>query len=96
MGNHILLLEQLLSTSAVVTPEVKERALKLAIKWGMDLKTNNAESLKVLGFLHLVAAYKLAPNFDKNEILNLIETCSLLDKAPELCHTLGYSGEGSS
>ncbi|GFP82915.1 inactive frigida-like protein 2 [Phtheirospermum japonicum] len=86
----VVLLDQLIKMSPSIQPCVKEAAIKVAGEW--KLKMGSGEnSLEVLGFLHLLAAYNLSSCFDKDELLSLLKTVAEHKQAPELCRILGLS-----
>ncbi|GMP40577.1 hypothetical protein CsSME_00010963 [Camellia sinensis var. sinensis] len=87
----ILLLEQLMKISPQIQPHVKEEALKLAREWKVKMIAVPSNSLEVLGFLHLLASYKLAFGFDTDELLKLFEVVAEHKQAPELCWVLGLA-----
>lgn len=87
----ILLLEQLMKISPQIQPHVKEEALKLAREWKVKMIAVASNSLEVLGFLHLLASYKLAFGFDTDELLKLFEVVAEHKQAPELCWVLGLA-----
>ncbi|KAK3023668.1 hypothetical protein RJ639_043549 [Escallonia herrerae] len=84
----ILLLEQLMRMSPEIQPRVKEEALKLAVEWKAKMRVKAENSLEVLGFLHLLAAYGLASAFDSDELPSLFETVAEHSQSLELCQLL--------
>ncbi|XP_059652605.1 FRIGIDA-like protein 1 [Cornus florida] len=87
----ILLLEQLMTISPLIRPQVKEAALKLAHEWKVKMGTAVKNSLEVLGFLQLLASYKLTSQFDADELWNLFEIVAEHKAAPKLCQVLGFA-----
>ena len=85
----ILLLEQLMKTSPVVEPQVREEAMKLAFEWKAKMKVADENCLEVLGFLQLLASYGLGSGFNEDELRGLLATIDQHRQAPELCRTLG-------
>ncbi|KAG8389204.1 hypothetical protein BUALT_Bualt02G0204600 [Buddleja alternifolia] len=85
----ILLLRQLIKISEKIRPCVREEAIKVASEWKSKMRTNCENSLEVLGFLHLLAAYNLASSFDKDEVLSFLKIVAEHRGTPELCHVLG-------
>ncbi|KAL4634037.1 hypothetical protein ACB092_04G168300, partial [Castanea dentata] len=85
----ILLLQQLMKTSKVVKPQVREAAMKLAVEWKAKMKVDNDNGLEVLGFLQLLATYGLGSGFNEDELQRLFLTIDQHRLAPELCRTLG-------
>ncbi|KAK3023628.1 hypothetical protein RJ639_043896 [Escallonia herrerae] len=84
----ILLLEQLMRMSPEIQPRVKEEALKLAEEWKAKMRVRAENSLEVLGFLHLLAAYGLTSAFDSDELSSLFETVAEHSQSLELCRLL--------
>ncbi|WCJ43244.1 Frigida-like protein [Euphorbia peplus] len=85
----ILLLEQLLKVSVVISPPVKQEAMKLAFVWITKMKADAEHSLEVLGFLQLLASYGLASAFDVDELFTYFEIVAQHSQALELFHGLG-------
>ncbi|CAN1761151.1 FRIGIDA-like protein 5 [Linum perenne] len=83
---QVLLLQQLISGSSVVSPRVKEEAKELAVTWRASL---GQAALDSLAFLLFLAAYKLAPRFEEDDVLKLAENITHYTKAPELWSALG-------
>ncbi|KAL5566208.1 hypothetical protein UlMin_029372 [Ulmus minor] len=69
----ILLLEQLMKASPQIDPQVREEAMTLAGDWKGKMTAATANYLEVLGFLQLVASYRLASAFDVDELHNLLD-----------------------
>ncbi|KAL5768375.1 hypothetical protein ACOSP7_014929 [Xanthoceras sorbifolium] len=89
----ILLLEHLLSLSPQITPQVRDEAMKLAGEWKAKMKATGDNSLEVLGFLHLLAAFGLASDFDGNELHKLLDTVVPHQQGPGLLQGLGITNE---
>ncbi|KAL3750271.1 hypothetical protein ACJRO7_011292 [Eucalyptus globulus] len=85
----ILLLEQLMKISPIITPRVKSEATKLSFSWITKMRADAENSLEVLGFLQLLASYGLASSFDTDEILHYVEKIAHFRNMPELCLALG-------
>ncbi|KAB1202347.1 FRIGIDA-like protein 5 [Morella rubra] len=68
----IFLLEQLMKASPVVKPQVREEAMKLAVEWKAKMTVDSDNYLEVLGFLQLLAAYRLGSDFDGGELGRLL------------------------
>ncbi|KAF8038944.1 hypothetical protein BT93_B1487 [Corymbia citriodora subsp. variegata] len=69
----ILLLEQLMKISPIITPQVKNEAMKLSFSWMTKMRADAENSMEVLGFLQLLATYGLPSSFDTDEILHYVE-----------------------
>lgn len=87
----IVLLEQLMKISPLIKPHVTEDALKLAEEWKAKMRVVPANYLEVLGFLQLLASYKLASGFDADELLKLFAVVVEHNQAPDLCRVLGFT-----
>ena len=86
-----LLLKQLKQISPSIDPKVREDALKLAVDWKLDMKSDANDYLDVVGFLQLIASYGLTTSFSEEEILKLFEKIVLHEQASELCLMFGYN-----
>ncbi|KAL6963311.1 hypothetical protein U1Q18_048460 [Sarracenia purpurea var. burkii] len=87
----ILLLDHLMKISPQIQPCVKEEALKLAGEWKAKMRVVPDNFLEVLGFMQLLASYKLASNFDTDELLEIFAVVAEHKQAPELCRILGFT-----
>ena len=88
-GSCCLLLEQLLKLSPDVNPQVEEEAMSLAMEWRMKMRVDAENSLEVLGFLQLLASYRLASAFDANELVKYLEKVAEHEQMRKLCGVLG-------
>ncbi|CAN1196612.1 Truncated FRIGIDA-like protein 1 [Linum perenne] len=68
----INLLEHLLKLRPPITNDVREEAMKLAMEWKAELMSEPTTSLEVLGFLQLVSAFGIAPDFNNDEVKKLL------------------------
>ncbi|XP_062084605.1 FRIGIDA-like protein 5 [Humulus lupulus] len=84
----ILLLEQFMEASPQIDSRVGEEALKLARDWKAKMAVANENFLEVLGFLQLLASYRLAFAFDPNEIRFLFNIVGKHRQASELSQFL--------
>ncbi|XP_062084595.1 uncharacterized protein LOC133790826 [Humulus lupulus] len=84
----ILLLEQFMETSPQIDSHVREEALKLARDWKAKIILGNENFLEVLGFLQLLASYRLRFAFDLNEIRLLFNIVDKHKQASELSQFL--------
>ena len=89
----ILLLEQLSSLAPKINSQVQGEALKVAVDWKKNIEDTVKDSLVVLGFLHLLAAYKLASAFDGNELASLLDIVANHRQTPKLRRSLGFADE---
>ncbi|KAF3944674.1 hypothetical protein CMV_028883 [Castanea mollissima] len=88
-GSCVLLLEQLLELSPDIKPHVKQEAMRLANDWRIKMRVDADHSLEVLGFLQLLASYRLASAFDADELVKYLETVAEDDQMRDLCGVLG-------
>lgn len=88
----ILILEQMFRISPNIQPRVRDEAIKIATEWKTKLRSDNI--LEVLGFLQLLASYKLASVFDAEEITILLVSLAHYQQTPELCRRLGFANRG--
>ena len=90
--NCILLMERLISISAEIKPPVREKAMALAHEWKMKMAVDGGKNhVEALGFLQLLASYKLSSEFDADELLNLLVPVVKRKQAIDLCKSLGFS-----
>lgn len=82
----VIILEQLMKASPQITPQVRKEAIKLASDWKALVATENV--LEVLGFLHLLAAFRLGSRFVAGEIQSLVNIVHHHRQAPELRRAL--------
>ncbi|KAL8547989.1 hypothetical protein ACS0TY_007326 [Phlomoides rotata] len=86
-----LLLDQLTKMSPIIQPCDKGEAFKLALIWMSNLNTAAENPLEVLMLLHLLAAYKLSPYFEKNELFGFAKLVAQHKQTPWLCRVLGLA-----
>ncbi|GAY63036.1 hypothetical protein CUMW_222390 [Citrus unshiu] len=65
----------------------------VAVEWKKNMEDTVKDSLVVLGFLHLLAAYKLASAFDCNELASLLDIVANHRQTPKLRRSLGFADE---
>ncbi|KAK7851479.1 FRIGIDA-like protein 5 isoform X2 [Quercus suber] len=88
-GSCVLLLEQLLKLSPDIKPQVKQEAMRLANDWRIKMRVDADHSLEVLGFLQLLASYRLASAFDADELVKYLDKVAEDDQMRDLCGVLG-------
>ncbi|KAL3750275.1 hypothetical protein ACJRO7_011296 [Eucalyptus globulus] len=93
LRSQIVLLEQLVRISPVITHEVQEGAKEIAIGWKAKLSDKPVSGLEVLAFHHFLAAYNLVSLLNDSEALQLAEFVSQKNEAPLLGQTLGLVHE---
>lgn len=85
----VLLLEVLLGINVNIGTEVRERAKGLAFEWKKNLRLDEESSLEALGFLHLVAAYGLGCEFEKNDLVEYFVIVAKYRQSTPLCKAIG-------
>lgn len=101
----VFMLEQLMLFSPQIGEDVRQRAKSLAQEWKGKVKVGD-NTLKPMGFLHLLAAYGLGSDYDSTELLELLidvvryrevfglcRGLNLVDKVPDLIQNLIGSGK---
>ncbi|XP_039042453.1 truncated FRIGIDA-like protein 1 [Hibiscus syriacus] len=68
----ILLLEHLMELSPKIEPHIREKAMILSFDWETKMKVESGHELEVLGFLWLLASFRLAHTFDANKLLDAL------------------------
>ncbi|KAI9185001.1 hypothetical protein LWI28_003260 [Acer negundo] len=89
--NYILLLEQLQEILPKINPQVKARAMMLAVEWKSRMRAVAENSLEIFGFLQLLATYELVASFQREEIFKLLFPFAHLKQAPKICTALGFA-----
>ncbi|XP_042508690.1 FRIGIDA-like protein 3 isoform X2 [Macadamia integrifolia] len=79
-----------------LSPEIKQQAKAFADDWkpklaGADIDAANGNSLEAEAFLWLLATYKIASEFDEEELSKLVPAVARRRQAPELCRSLGLT-----
>ncbi|XVF56929.1 hypothetical protein PTKIN_Ptkin06aG0160100 [Pterospermum kingtungense] len=85
----IILLEQLMKLSPEIKPLVRKEGMKLAFAWITKMKVEPGHTLEVLGFLQLLASFRLADAFDPDELVNFFLSVAQHSQTPELFKVLG-------
>ncbi|KAK9735372.1 hypothetical protein RND81_04G202200 [Saponaria officinalis] len=80
----VLLLEQLMNMRPEVCRNVSSKAEEMTRLWRQKMEENGESRIVVLGFLLLVAAYRLTPQFEKDELKRLWEIVNQHRLAPRL------------
>ncbi|CAA6667757.1 unnamed protein product [Spirodela intermedia] len=76
-----------------ITSDIKEQARTIAGEWRprlneLDVDARSGNSLEVHAFLQLLATFRIAREFDQDDICNLITSVSRRRQIAELCHSL--------
>ncbi|XP_009765093.1 FRIGIDA-like protein 5 [Nicotiana sylvestris] len=87
----ILLLEQLIRVSPKIQPIVREAAMELARAWKVKMRATNGNQLEILGFMYLLASYRLVSAFDADELMSLLTIVVEHNKSKDLCRILGFT-----
>lgn len=85
----ILLLDTLMDNCPTVSNHLTERAKKLALELKQSLSKDGKDSLDALGFLLLVAAYKLTSEFNVDELVDYFTVIARYRQATKLCKVVG-------
>ncbi|KAF8388652.1 hypothetical protein HHK36_027329 [Tetracentron sinense] len=84
------------SVSDIISEDVKEQAKAIAEEWkpkldDLDIDSSSGNSLEAHAFLQLLATFRIASDFDQEEISKLIPTVSRRRQTADLCRSLGLS-----
>ena len=90
-----LLLEELIIVSPLISPLVREEAVKMANELRGVLGHKHKSASNVFGFLYLVAAYGLVSDFEADELLGLLGHANQHRVCPGLCRILGFADKAS-
>lgn len=80
----------------LLNPETKQQAKTIADEWKPKLASSgtdaaNGVSLEAEAFLRLLATFRIASEFDEEELCKLFLAVAQCRQAPELCHSLGLT-----
>ncbi|XP_057482632.1 FRIGIDA-like protein 3 [Actinidia eriantha] len=80
----------------LTNPEIKQQAKAIADEWKPKLavagfNAANGNSLEAEAFLQLLVTYRIASEFDDEELCNLVLAVTHQRRAPELCRSLGLT-----
>lgn len=92
----IVLLDQLFIASSEIGPQVREEALKLACEWKAKMRVEAENNLEVLGFLQLLAAFKLGSYFITTELKLLLDIIAHHRQEPILRRALGIADKAGN
>ena len=87
----ILLLEQLMTISPDISPNLREEASKMADEWAANLGQKFQLPVTVYGFLLFLAAYGFTSKYEPDELLHLLGIATLYKPSPGLCQVLGLA-----
>ncbi|GMJ08026.1 hypothetical protein HRI_004471800 [Hibiscus trionum] len=82
----------------LLNPETKQQAKAIACEWKPELSSvgngsanGNGKSLEVEAFLQLLATFRIASEFDEEELCKLVVVVSHRRQASELCRSIGLT-----
>ncbi|KAJ7952795.1 FRIGIDA-like protein [Quillaja saponaria] len=80
----------------LLNPETKQQAKAIADEWKPKLASAgtdvaNGNSLEAEAFLQLIATFRIASEFDEEELCKLVLAVAHRRQAPELCRSLGLT-----
>ncbi|CAI9102372.1 OLC1v1000634C1 [Oldenlandia corymbosa var. corymbosa] len=87
----IFLLEQLMRISTIISVDVRDVTLKMALDWKAKIMADFGSPLLVGVFLLFVSSFRLISAFDVGELLPLYEIVSKDTSLIGLCQSLGIS-----
>ncbi|KAK7263217.1 hypothetical protein RJT34_30804 [Clitoria ternatea] len=78
----------------LLSPETKQQAKAIADEWRpklarADIDAANGNSLEAEAFLQLISTFRIASEFDEEELCKLVLAVAQLRQAPELCRSIG-------
>ncbi|KAF8377611.1 hypothetical protein HHK36_030993 [Tetracentron sinense] len=85
-----------LGADHLLSPETEQQAKAIADEWkpklaGADIDATNGNSLEAEAFLQLLATFKIASEFDEEELCKFVLAIARRRQAPELCRSLGLT-----
>ncbi|GMY11852.1 FRIGIDA-like protein 3 [Fagus crenata] len=80
----------------LLNPETKQQAKAIADEWkpklaNAGIDAANGNSLEAEAFLQLLATFRIASEFDEDELCKFVIAVAHRRQAPELCRTLGLT-----
>ncbi|KAJ4966547.1 hypothetical protein NE237_018396 [Protea cynaroides] len=80
----------------LLSPDIKQQAKAIADDWkpklaGANVDAANGNSLEAEAFLQLLATFRIASEFDEEELCKLVLAGARRRQAPELCRSLGLA-----
>ncbi|KDP32025.1 hypothetical protein JCGZ_12486 [Jatropha curcas] len=80
----------------LLNPEIKQQAKAIADEWkpklaSADTDAPNGNSLEADAFLQLLSTFRIASEFDEEELCKLVLVVARRRQAPELCRSLGLT-----
>ncbi|MBA0640541.1 hypothetical protein Goklo_023469 [Gossypium klotzschianum] len=86
----------MVSVSALISEDVRGQAKLIAEEWkpkldALDMDASNGNSLEAHAFLQLLATFRIASDFNEEELSRLIPMVSRRRQTADLCRSLGLS-----
>ena len=80
----------------LLNSETKQQAKAIADEWrsklaSADIDAANGNSLGAEAFLQLLSTFRIASEFDEEELCKLLQTVAQCRQAPELCRSIGLT-----
>ncbi|KAI3914156.1 hypothetical protein MKW98_003229, partial [Papaver atlanticum] len=80
----------------LLNPETKQQAKAIADEWKLrlaeaDIDASNGNSLEAEAFLQLLATFRIASEFNEEELCKLVLAVARRRQAPDLCRSLGLT-----
>ncbi|KAI3875965.1 hypothetical protein MKX03_026201 [Papaver bracteatum] len=80
----------------LLSPETKQQAKAIADEWKLrlaeaDIDASNGNSLEAEAFLQLLATFRIASEFNEEELCKLVLAVARRRQAPDLCRSLGLT-----
>ncbi|KAI3923283.1 hypothetical protein MKW92_033232 [Papaver armeniacum] len=80
----------------LLNPETKQQAKAIADEWKprlaeADIDASNGNSLEAEAFLQLLATFRIASEFNEEELCKLVLAVARRRQAPDLCRSLGIT-----
>ncbi|CAK8565734.1 unnamed protein product [Lathyrus sativus] len=92
MGRVCVLLLRLLSFAGVnVSFKAREKAVKVALDWKVNLMGDCGNILKALGFIYLVYAFGIVSEFSMNELVEISAVAAINLEFMQLCRDVGLT-----
>lgn len=92
----MILLQELKRMSPIISPQVREEAVKLAADWDEKMAQGADNSWEASGFLWLITTYQLTSSYHLRELRMLLDEVSQPDEVAELSRALGIIDTASA
>ncbi|CAL5202298.1 unnamed protein product [Lathyrus oleraceus] len=92
MGRICVMLLRILSVAGVnVSFKAREKALKVALDWKVNLMGDYGNILKALGFIYLVYAFGIVSEFSMDELVEISAVAAVNVEFMQLCRDVGLT-----